>query len=1040
MPVLRLQDNNNTQQNLQNGLQHWAQSIMYDDLEINDITSTNNNSKHQPTSIPSPFSRIALVKTAFAEVAQHGVHALAAYQQIVSDTLDIAEIFFTYEKWRDKIDIIKWDVTKDLNALQQNHLKIYDTLRMFLINDAETYNFDKMNCIYILKYKNTGDIIGATSPSTLFFSTSNDLSAVDIDFGNKRKAFSSIVPLKDRPAIFQNFIYTWTAANNQSRQVNGKTILEFDEIEEYLQAQLPLINRTSTISNLRSDASNMLTKNYVQFRAPDVEILGNPLYNSQDIPKEYLTDDDVLEDTIIRFPFKIKEESFFNGNIQAKSTSSYLLPIKRGFFKYYTLDDLKKNLKINHTGNVAEVELQIGNQIFKKDYKISDGSLIQARFDCALFPNIKFNDEKEAQYRFGLVCDFKDKDNFIAEYIKIDSIIANNSTRHSVRNESRQLNYQMKNYSIEGSNFDYIEINYKGVSSIVIPKFKEISDTNTFTFAVDFGTTNTHIEYKIGTNTEEVFDISKQPNDDKQVHWLHGGEKAMRDVFDEEFIPEYTDGEFKLPMRTALSYGQKVVWHNVYPFEKASFDELYEKRLNYAYNSIITDLKWSDEANNQQQIKVYIESIMYMLRNKVVLNYGKLTNTQIRWFYPESMEINRFNNLKRTWENAYKKYFGPNLNNIIGITESVAPFNYYIRTGDTSNLVTIDIGGGTTDIVVSKGEEIDYITSFRFAANSIFGDGYAEAVLNKNGITRQFFDEIKTELKTGIDNNDDDLFRIFDDMESNRNSADIASFLFSLKDNITVINNGDNLAANANLEYKLLIDTTQEITFILFYTSIIYHLARLMKVKKSEMPDRIVFSGNGSRVIRFFTDDKDFLERYTKLIFEKIYDKKYNSNGLNIILNKDNPKEATCKGGFFADGKQTFRDIFKKNVVLHSNGTDALIEKTEDLVGDDRIQSSYKIIDEEYLQRTVEENRKFLDFFFSLLYFFDDEKFGLNNDSVSIAKKICYNRLDVFAEKGWMQKKKEVNENDLIQETLFFYPLVGILKQLIDAIYKYQEK
>ncbi len=125
---------------------------------------------------------------------------------------------------------------------------------------------------------------------------------------------------------------------------------------------------------------------------------------------------------------------------------------------------------------------------------------------------------------------------------------------------------------------------------------------------------------------------------------------------------------------------------------------------------------------------------------------------------------------------------------------------------------------------------------------------------------------------------------------------------------------------------------------------------------------------------------------------------------------------------------------------MHSNGTDALIEKTEDLVGNDRIQSSYKIIDEGYLQRTVEENRKFLDFFFSLLYFFDDEKFGLNNDSVSIAKKVCYNRLDVFAEKGWMQKKKEVNENDLIQETLFFYPLVGMLKQLTDAIYKNQKK
>ena len=1039
MPILRLQDKINLT-NLQNGLKHWDTSVMYNDLEINAISSPNNNSTHQPTSIPSPFARIALVKTAFSEVTQHGVNALAAYQQIVSDTLDVAEIFFTYNKWRNKIDIIRWDVEKDLNSLQQYHRQIYDTLRMFLQSDAETYNFDRMQCIYILRYKDSGDVIGATSPSTLFFSTSNDLSSVDIDFGNKRKAFTSIVPLKDRPAIFQDFLYTWTAANNPSRQVNGRTTLQFNEIEGYLQAQLPLINRTDAISNLRSNASNNLTNSYAQFRAPDVEILGNALYNTKDIPKDYLTDNDVLEDTIIRFPYKIKEDSFFNGNIPEDSSNSFLLPIKSAFFKYYTIDDLKENLKINQSGGVAEVELKISNQTFKKDYKISDGSLIQVRFDCALFPNIKFKKDQEAQYRFGLVCDYNEKDNFAAAYINIDNSIATNNTRSSVRNESRQLNYQMKNYSLEGSGFDYIEIKYKGVSSIVIPNFEDRSGNDTFTFAVDFGTTNTHIEYKLGTNTEQVFDISQNPNDDKQVHWLHGGETAIRDVFDEEFIPAYTDEEFKLPMRTALSYGQKVNWHNVYPFEKASVDELYEKRLNYAYNSIITDLKWSDNANNQQQVKVYIESILYILRNKVILNYGNLANTKIRWFYPGSMDRNRFNNLKTSWEDAYQKYFGGSVNNIIGIPESIAPFNYYIKSGDTSNLVTIDIGGETTDIVVSKGEEIDYITSFRFAANSIFGDGYAEAVLKKNGIVRQFFDEIKSELKTGI-NSEDALFEIFDDMQKNRSSADIASFLFSLKENKTVLDNGENLAANANLESKLSTDTTQEIVFIIFYASIIYHLAKLMKVKKSEMPDRIVFSGNGSRVIRFFTDDKDLLERFTKLIFERVYNTKYNSHDLNIILNKDNPKEATCKGGFFADEHQTYRDVFKKNVVLHSNGTDALIEKNNELTDENIKQNSYQIIDENYLNKTVEESREFLDFFFKLLPFFDNEGYSLNDKSISIAKEVYKkNRLSIYAENGWIQKKREVKENDLIQETMFFYPLVGMLKELTDAIYNNQKQ
>ena len=204
------------------------------------------------------------------------------------------------------------------------------------------------------------------------------------------------------------------------------------------------------------------------------------------------------------------------------------------------------------------------------------------------------------------------------------------------------------------------------------------------------------------------------------------------------------------------------------------------------------------------------------------------------------------------------------------------------------------------------------------------------------------------------------------------------------------------------------------------------------------MPDKIVFSGNGSRVIRFFTDDKDTLEKFTKHIFEKVYGEEYNSNDLDIILNNNNPKEATCKGGFFDNGNLTFGNIFKKNIVLHSNGTDALIENKEGI--DYNTQDSYEAIDKEYINKTVDENRKFLDFFFDLLPFFNQEGYKLNDDSIAIAKNICYKRLDVYAENGWRQKKQEINNSDKIQETLFFYPLVGMLNQLIDAIYKNQKQ
>lgn len=39
-------------------------------------------------------------------------------------------------------------------------------------------------------------------------------------------------------------------------------------------------------------------------------------------------------------------------------------------------------------------------------------------------------------------------------------------------------------------------------------------------------------------------------------------------------------------------------------------------------------------------------------------------------------------------------------------------------------MVSIDIGGGTTDVLIVREGRADLLTSFRFAANSIFGDGY----------------------------------------------------------------------------------------------------------------------------------------------------------------------------------------------------------------------------------------------------------------------------------------------------------------------------
>jgi len=1033
--VFRLQNEGDF--GLVNTIEHWGVSDMYSEKQQRAIKSSNKNSENQPTSIPSPFARIALVKTAFAEVSEYGNNALTSYNKIVSDSLDIAEIFFTYDKWRSQIEILKWDRYEDLQKLQYGHHQLYKTLKTFLETDEKTYNFDKMKCIYLLKHKKTGKIIGSTSPSTLFFSSANNFDDVDIPLSNTHKAFKDIVPLSKRSWDFQKYLYAWIATNNENRSIAGRAATSiFHEFAKYLDKQKAEIGRIKEINDVIGQAPNELQTSYKELRAPEVEVLGKTLYQSKVIGIDNLTVNDILEDRIIRLPYEIQKDNFFNGNTQENSNQTYILPIKEKFFDFYSINDLKKFIKINQSGeNVVEVKLNTDRTEFKKIYKQTDGEILSLTFDCAIFPNVKFDEDRLANYRFGLVCDFKEKDKYNAEFIKINSKIPDSNKRCSVRNESHSHNYQLRNYSLEGSNFDYIKVDYNGVYGIIIPTLELKTGNEEFTFAVDFGTTNTHIEYMIGNGEIKSFDISKAQIDEKQVHWLHGGEDYIREVFDEEYVPPYTDEEFKLPMRTALSYGEKTNWQNVYPFEKASLDELYEKRLGYPYNKIETDLKWSDNTDNQKHVKAYIESIMFLLRNKVIIGNGSLKRTRIRWFYPVSMERNRYNNLKSVWNDAYKKYFGGDETNIISITESVAPFEYYIKDGDANNLVTIDIGGGTTDMVISTTGSVDYITSFRFAANSIFGDGYAKNNRRKNGIVRQFAHEIKTELQSSISENDD-LFRIFDDMLANKSSSDIASFLFSLKHNKKVRLAGDNLAENANLNAKLIRDSSQKITFIFFYSAIIYHLAKLMKIKDLGMPDKIVFSGNGSRVIPFFTNDSDIRKDFTKLIFEKVFERDYHSNNLEIILNEANPKEATCKGGFFIENSDSYSDILRKIVVLHSNGTDSIIQRNGENLNKVNRDDTYEVIDDNYIKQTVEESKVFIQFVFDLLPFFSNQGYKLNNTSVEIAKTVCFQRLDIYAKNGWQQKREEVNQSESIEETLFFYPLVGMLKELSDAICK----
>jgi hypothetical protein len=501
-----------------------------------------------------------------------------------------------------------------------------------------------------------------------------------------------------------------------------------------------------------------------------------------------------------------------------------------------------------------------------------------------------------------------------------------------------------------------------------------------------------------------------------------------RYLFDFDLVPEVIsdEAECKFPLRTALAEANDINWSGgVFPFASANAAIPYERRSENIYNRVITELKWSAESNNMQRMKCYIESLFMLLRHKVILNNGNLQRTRIVWFYPISMTQHRFSLYKQTWEDAYRKFFGADVTHVPAITESIAPFEYYKKSkGNVVDLVSVDIGGGSTDIVITRGGEVKYITSFRFAANALFGDGLLTGNIGmQNGIIRTYRARIMDSLRS--DPALQDLQNILRTLEARSVSADIATFFFSLRTNKDII--AKHLEEQTNFQRMLQSDEKQKAVFLIFYVALIYHLATLMKLKGLPLPRHIAFSGNGSKVIQILTPDNDLLERFTKRIFEKIYGESWHADGLSIYQNTSNPKEVTCKGGIVMEQARSYSDVSDAKVVLFNHQRAQFT--------DGETYRDIQRIKDECLEQTVEDVRTFLRFLMELSEDFHfGQLFGVSDDAWERVKSNASRDLANYAARGWEQKMREVAPSDHVEETLFFYPVTGIIHALSDIL------
>lgn len=1067
--------------------------------------------KDVATSIPTPFATFDLIKSAFKWVAENGIKGNTAHHKLVSDALDVAQLFYSSPKFSNKIRIIAWNPKDRLKELietgNKTHKKYADTLKIFWNQDSVSedeignevlYNFEKTNRLYFILNKETNNVIGGTSPATLFFASPDVRKAtanMDIRIGQDKLFDNEFASLPERESSFVEYIFTLSKQsqfahifpevyeyldkvkqNHLLGDINQRiTDLEAENLNEYNPCAV-LENENDVCEvlgiklgvqavddNLIAEQSDFVIKaDYtVKGKAPLVlpqypfskkwtyttkginwdEKTQTPYLNTsssqssklpeQHDPYYWLTIGNFLEDIIIELPYPIDDSKF-----TTCGSKKHLLPLSATFFKYFSSDQITQLLTIKErSGGNVDVEIKIpvrgGDISFKKQYSVADKNIVKLDVHMAIFPFLKSNDFDIA-HNIGLLDDRLDKTVDITmscfkngEQLQISNPITRNP---GTGGELISKYYKVSNQP------DVLCISSNSTNGFLVPIMNEVSGTTKVNFAIDFGTTNTHIEYQYGDN--DSISLDNKPTSPLWQSLINRNTNGIDPVyfeneytFEQEILPFAFSGEngLSFPLRSALVHNKDIDFKNkVDIIRQVNNYLLLEKRSVPNYLELNTQLKWSNYADtiDEKKVESYLEFLTTIAFYKTLQLGGNPANSTITWFYPVSMDEGELGVFFKLWKDVYRRVFNQNSDmGIKGIPESIAPYLYYKSSVEGLSL-SIDVGGGSSDIAVFDEDDrkAKLISSFKFAGNAIFGDGYPSNEYQNNSDRNGFVKTFRQEGMDAIKNDEQKESILKNILNDRKNSADFSSYLFALEQD-----------ADSNFSYTRLLEKNKKmkLSILVFYGAIAYYSANLLKKAGIGIPKYVLLSGTASKSASIVDTSEDLsnLSNMFQYIFESVYQTKASDN-LKIKLSSI-PKEVTCKGALKANIDDSIKESPIKFWIGGTKGDSwgSILDREKDVQNtpnygelediqkseiEDSIKSYYSILDE-YIQ-TIRIESKYI----------------IEPEAYSIFKQVRDAGIKDFLLRGI---KAYYKKNDTkIEESLFFYPLIGMLNKLSYAL------
>lgn len=646
---------------------------------------------------------------------------------------------------------------------------------------------------------------------------------------------------------------------------------------------------------------------------------------NKEIP--FITIDDLLEDHIIELPYALDKNNFvtcMNGDMR------YLLPIKKAYFRFFGIEDLKRNLVVSKTsdGDYDKITVKLtiplqGGRSFDlvRNYSTNDNAknafpVVDCRksnpFNIGIYPFFKMKNEVEDLNIFQIMLGYSGPEvscNFykMGAIEGLDNKGIDFTSKHRTETSSSKL--ASTTHMRLNSRFDFIVVHTNGNrlgEGLLIPSMREVEKlgATNFVFAVDFGTSNTHIAWTEKNNgTVKPFTIAKgdpMTLGDAQLVFLDDYAKSntftsFREMARREFPPVEIgmDSYVKFPMRTAMYERENL--RNVNTPEmfldfNVGFNFSSElDRENLESNHYETDLKWNTrDAKAQSRIKAYCKQLLWLIRNKALLNGGN-NNFELVITYPHSMRRSLVANYKNAWKSAQEDLgnSGATITDATFKIESVAPY-FCARAGrdgitQAAAFMNIDIGGGSTDIFYYNPRTKNCQSfSFNFAANDLWGAGNDPVREHEkdNGFISAYIQRAT----------DDNISKVENYKNLSDHAYDVVSFLFGRKD----------------MSFIDTIRSSQVINVIVVhFAAIMYYVTRILDVQDVAVPRYFSFTGMGSKYLDIISSDKVVIERMIAAILEYTRGEQYEVE----VIRNDNPKEVTAEGAITMMNTALLKDM-----------------------------------------------------------------------------------------------------------------------------------